>query len=126
MFTIKQIEDAHSRVKTGADFPNYIKEIKELGVEGFVFWVVDGKEIFYSKNSNIQSASKYEELPISTNVNSEIFKVELLAHQQGKTNFEEFVQMCANTGITHWKVDLEIFTCTYFDAKNKEILIEKL
>lgn len=31
MFTVEQIETAHAKVKSGADFPNYIKEIKELG-----------------------------------------------------------------------------------------------
>ena len=35
MFTVEQIELAHSKVKTGADFPKYIKEIKQMGVIGF-------------------------------------------------------------------------------------------
>jgi hypothetical protein len=41
MFTLKQIALAHSNVKSGADFPKYIKEIKALGVTGFETWVVD-------------------------------------------------------------------------------------
>jgi len=28
MFTVEQIKAAHSKVKSGADFPSYIKEIK--------------------------------------------------------------------------------------------------
>ena len=32
MFTAEQIITAHSKVKSGADFPNYIKDIKALGV----------------------------------------------------------------------------------------------
>ena len=32
MFTVEQIKAAHSKVKSGADFPSYIKEIKSLGV----------------------------------------------------------------------------------------------
>ena len=35
MFTIKQIEEAHSKVKSGAEFPNYIQDIKEIGVVAF-------------------------------------------------------------------------------------------
>ena len=27
MFTIKQIKDAHSKVKSGADFPKYMQDI---------------------------------------------------------------------------------------------------
>lgn len=32
MFTAEQIKTAHRKVKSGADFPAYIKEIKVLGV----------------------------------------------------------------------------------------------
>ena len=32
MFTVNQIKEAHSKVKSGADFPAYIQDIKKLGV----------------------------------------------------------------------------------------------
>jgi hypothetical protein len=32
MFTIEQIKQAHVKVKSGADFPAYIKYLKQLGV----------------------------------------------------------------------------------------------
>ena len=35
MFTVQQIKEAHSKVKSGADFPKYIQEIKGFGVIGF-------------------------------------------------------------------------------------------
>lgn len=31
MFTIEQIKEAHSQLKSGADFPEYIREIKIFG-----------------------------------------------------------------------------------------------
>ncbi|MBB6237906.1 uncharacterized protein YbcV (DUF1398 family) [Pedobacter sp. AK013] len=33
MFTIENIQAAESKIKTGADFPQFIKEIKEMGVK---------------------------------------------------------------------------------------------
>ena len=39
MFTVEQIKEAHSKVKSGADFPQYIQEIKILGVTAFETWV---------------------------------------------------------------------------------------
>lgn len=33
MFTIEQIKEAHSKVKSGADFPNYIQDLIILGVK---------------------------------------------------------------------------------------------
>ncbi len=34
MFTIEQIKEAHAKVKSGADFPNYIHDLIILGVKG--------------------------------------------------------------------------------------------
>jgi hypothetical protein len=34
MFTLEQIKKAHDKVQTGADFPIYIQELIDLGVEG--------------------------------------------------------------------------------------------
>ena len=35
MFTVKEIHEAHAKVKSGADFPKYIQEIKKMGVKSF-------------------------------------------------------------------------------------------
>lgn len=32
MFTAEQLKAAHSQVKSGADFPAYIQDIRKLGV----------------------------------------------------------------------------------------------
>lgn len=32
MFTIEQIQQAHSKVKSGADLPAYIRGLKQMGV----------------------------------------------------------------------------------------------
>jgi Protein of unknown function (DUF1398) len=50
MFTVEQIKAAHSKVKSGADFPNYIHEIKELGVIYYEAFVIDGHTDFYGEN----------------------------------------------------------------------------
>lgn len=41
MFTVEQIKAAHSKVKSGADFPKYIRDIKQLSVHAFETWVID-------------------------------------------------------------------------------------
>ncbi|MGH2648681.1 MAG: DUF1398 family protein [Ginsengibacter sp.] len=43
MFTAEQIKTAHSKVKSGADFPKYIQDIKRLGVTSFETWVIEGR-----------------------------------------------------------------------------------
>ena len=37
MFTVEQIKTAHGKVKSGADFPAYINEVKKLGVSFYEY-----------------------------------------------------------------------------------------
>lgn len=41
-FTIENIKAEHQKVKTGADFPQYIRAIKDLGVSHYTAYVADG------------------------------------------------------------------------------------
>jgi uncharacterized protein YbcV (DUF1398 family) len=127
MFTVEQIEQAHKKVKSGADFPKYIQEIKEFGVKGFETWVKDSHtEYFGDTNFSAQSNAKYDELVISDYSNKEFFMSQLKSHQQGKTDYFTFCKDCAEAGIEKWVVTLEEMTCTYFDKKGNEILVEEI
>lgn len=127
MFTVEQIKTAHSKVKSGADFPSYIKEIKELGVTHYEAYVTDGHTDYHGgSNYTATVPEKYEPLDIAKMVKKEEFKAELLAHQQGKTDYLTFIKMCAETGIEKWKICIDKMTCTYFDKEGNEILIEKI
>ena len=127
MFTIEQIEQAHKKVKSGADFPKYIQEIKELGVKSFETWVEDSHtEYFAENNCSIKSKSKYSDLIISENSNKEDFKTKLKEHQQGKTDYFTFCKDCAETGIQKWVVNLNEMNCIYYDKIENEILVEKI
>jgi uncharacterized protein YbcV (DUF1398 family) len=125
MFTIDQIKEAHSKVKSGADFPSYIKEIKSLGVTLYQTFVSDGHVDYYGLDAFfIQTPPKFDPIDISKEANSEVFKEELRAHQQGKTDFPTFIKMCASNGIEKWAVDMSKMTCTYYDRSGGEVLVE--
>lgn len=127
MFTILQIENAHKKVKSGADFPKYIQEIKAFGVIGFETWVKNSQTAYFGENNfEIKSISKYDELIISENSNKIDFLSQLHQHQQGKTDYFTFCKDCANAGIEKWVTDLEKMTCTYYDRSGNEILVEKI
>ncbi|MBK9992685.1 MAG: DUF1398 domain-containing protein [Saprospiraceae bacterium] len=127
MFTVDQIEQAHSKVKSGADFPKYIQEIKALGVVAFETWVNDSHTEYFGEN-NFRTASKpkYAELIISENSDGENFKGRLKEHQQGKTDYFTFCKDCAETGIEKWIVNLHHMTCIYYDKIGTEILVEQI
>lgn len=125
MFTISQIKEAHSKVKSGADFPSYIQELILLGVEKYETFVSDGRAEFYgADNYTTKSEPKYPELTIANESNSEQFKHYLKNHQQGQTNFLTFCGHSAECGIEKWVVNTSEMTCIYYDLKGNEILKE--
>ncbi|MBY0425047.1 MAG: DUF1398 domain-containing protein, partial [Cytophagales bacterium] len=64
MITINKIKEAHSKVKSGADFPKYIQEIKQLGVVGYVNYVSDGHAVFSGEDgTQALWESKYPPIP---------------------------------------------------------------
>lgn len=127
MFTITQIENAHSKVKSGADFPKYIQDIKKIGVLSFVTWVKDSRTEYFGVDSfSTQSTSKYAELNIAENSNKETFLKRLKIHQKGETDYFTFCKDCAENGIEKWVVDLKEMTCIYYDKTGTEILVEQI
>ena len=70
MFTVEQIKTIHGKVKSGADFPTYIKEIKELGVTHYEAYVEDGHTDYHGANSYIAKVpKKYDPLTIAETTN---------------------------------------------------------
>lgn len=127
MFTVEQIQTAHAKVKSGADFPAYIQEIKTLGVTHYEAYVSDGRTDYHGENGHTATVpAKYDAIEIVKSINTEVFKAELLAHQQGKTDYLTFIKMCAETGIEKWEIRMNEMTCTYFDSSGNKILIEQI
>ena len=127
MFTTEQIKAAHSKVKSGADFPSYIREIKQLGVTNYEVFVTDGSTGYSGKNDYKTSApAKYKKMPVAQSTNASQFLAGLKAHQQGKTDYLTFCADCAKSGIEKWVVSLDKMTCTYFDLAGNEMLKEEI
>ncbi|RZL35112.1 MAG: DUF1398 domain-containing protein [Pedobacter sp.] len=127
MFTVEQIKEAHSKLKSGADFPAYIQEIKKLGVTSYETFVTDGHTDYYGEDDyKTSSFAKYEALTIAQKSNIEQFKEDIKAHQQGKTDYQTFCSDCAKSGIEKWAVSMDKMTCTYYDLGGNEILAEQI
>lgn len=127
LFTVEQVKAAHAKVKSGADFPAYIQEIKSLGVTHYEAYVSDGHIDYHGTNDNtVKVPAKYEPLTIADSATTEQFKAALAAHQQGKTNFITFITMCATFGIEKWAICMSKMTCTYYDKAGNEILVEEI
>ncbi len=127
MFTIQEIQKAHGKVKSGADFPAYIREIKSMGVTHYEANITDGHIDYHGKDGyTVHIPAKYDAIPVVKESNKEGFVQELRAHQQGKTDFLTFINRCASYGVERWEICMEAMTCTYFDKTGKEMLVEQI
>lgn len=125
MFTIEQIKTAHSKVKSGADFPAYIQELIKIGVLRYESFVADGHvDYFGSNNYRTSAPPKYDQLLVMEKGNKEQFQNDLKAHQQGQTDYPTFCKHCAKSGVSKWIVDMQKMTCSYFDKAGNELLVE--
>lgn len=115
MFTLKQIKEAHSYVKSGADFPLYIQALRTLGVKEYTVFVEDGHTEYRGDGGFVLLGDAlYHTLTLGT-VNSVLFKELLQKHQAGETNYLTFCEDSARNGVEKWVVDTDALTCTYFN-----------
>lgn len=125
MFTLSQIREAHSKVRSGADFPAYIREIKALGVTYYETYVTDGHTSYYGAGDfTIPSPARYALLVIADGCDEAQFKAGLKEHQEGKTDYPTFIRMSAACGIEKWAVCMDKMTCTYYDKAGNTVLEE--
>lgn len=127
MFTIEQIKKAHTKVKSGSDFPAYVQEIKKLGVVSYDNYVTDGHTLYYGQgNFEIKGDAKYEPVEVTNNSSKEKLNNSLKIHQQGQTDYLTFCKQAAEAGVEKWSVNLVKMTCTYFDKENNAMVIEEI
>lgn len=98
-----------------------------MGVSKYQTYVSDGHINYHGANNYIANVpAKYEPIEIAITVNEDVFKAELKAHQQGKTDFLAFIKMCSATGIEKWEINMEKMTCTYYNKAGNALLIEQI
>ena len=127
MFSIAQIKKAHSKVKSGADFPAYIQDLIALGVKGYDTFVSDGRiEYLGTNNFRVVATETYANITIAPVAHKERFIEFLVMHQDGQTDYLTFCHHAGQCGIAQWRVDITAMTCTYFDQLGAAIIIEKI
>ena len=126
MFSIEEIKAAESKIKTGADFPQFIKEIKALGVVRNDVYVANGLSVYFNSDDYSVQASpdEYPELVINSESSAEKLEHALNIHQRGETDYFTFCKQAADAGVEKWVIDLNSMTCSYLDTKQTELVKE--
>ena len=127
MFTLQAIKDAHSKIKSGADFPTYIQELKVLGITKYDTYVRDGHAVYFGNEVfQLQSLPTYKPLRVANISDKERFKHYLKNHQRGQTDYYNFCKDAAATGVEKWTVDVNNMTCMYYDKSNTQMVEEQI
>lgn len=127
MFTLDQIKAAHSKVRSGADFPAYIQDLKRLGITRYESFVADGTTKYWGNNNEpIASPARYAEVAVAEQCDIAAFCQALKEHQQGQSDYLTFSQNCARWGVEKWTVDISAMTCIYYDKSGCEMLTEEI
>lgn len=127
MFTLEQISQTHAKVKSGADFPRYVQDLKALGMAHYDFYVVDGhSEYFATSGARLDAPAKYSNLSVANDSNANALRHTIAIHQQGQTDFMTFCQQAADAGVCYWRTDVVNLRCIYVDSAGNDILVEPI
>ena len=127
MFTKDQIEAAHSKVKSGADYPAYVQELKALGIISHEVKLIDGEWIFRGVGHRfVTFKNDVHVTSISPLVKPKHFKEILHHHQHGKTDYPTFCKEASECGVERWISDFESMTVTYLGFGNVVIDVEPI
>jgi uncharacterized protein YbcV (DUF1398 family) len=127
MFTAEQIRLAHSKTRTGADFPFYIRDMKDLGVTFYETFLTDGHSVYHGRNNfELITQPRFEPVSIPGEINEEQLKADIADHQQGKSDYAEIIKQCTRNGVAKWAICMDAMTCTYYGRSGNKILVEQI
>ncbi len=127
MFTLDAIEQAASKVASGADFPQFVRTLKAMGVRRNDVYVMNGMSVYFGDDEeSIESGPAYENLLIEEKSDREALQEALKVHQAGQTDYQTFCRQAAAAGVEKWVIDFSANTVTYLDASGKELITEHI
>lgn len=118
---------AHAKVKSGADFPAYVQEIKQLGLLRYEFMVKDGRTVYHGANGfQICGEPVYTDKTIAAEASTAALRQLITETQQGKSDFPAFCSGAAAAGVGKWVVDTQAMLCRYYDLSGNSMLAEPI
>lgn len=121
------MQAAHSKVKSGADFPAYVQEIKKAGLLYYTFYVANGATVYTGAGDyELSGEAKYHPQSINDNGNADALQQCIRQHQQGYSDFFTFCRLCAECGVERWVVDTRSMYCTYLDKAGNALVAEPI
>lgn len=125
MFALDQIHAASGKVKSGADFPQFVRDLQAIGVTHYDNLVVDGRTTYFGADGYVvHDGAKYPDLQIADTGSTALLRHAISIHQQGQTDYPTFCRDAAQAGATKWTVLFDTKTVSYFDAQGATLVVE--
>lgn len=127
MFTREQILSALSKVKTGADYPQLVQDLKIIGISKYDHFVVDGTVIYFGDDDfRVTIEHDQPPIPVSDKSSKDKLKHSLKIHQKGETDYPTFCIHAGEAGVEKWTLDLKKMTVSYVDDKGHVLVVESI
>lgn len=127
LFTIDQIHEAFKKVKSGADFPQFVQDLKLIGVTHYDNYVADGRTKYYGSNDHtIDGETKYPPMAVNASSSADKLKQAISIHQQGQTDYPTFCIQAAEAGVEKWTTHMIDMTVTYLDKQGYKLTVEPI
>ena len=127
MFTIEQIQTAFNKVKSGEDFPQFVQDLKTIGVSHYDNFVSDGRTLYYGINNFVLNGkSKYSKIRVNDKSSPDKLKHAISIHQAGHTDYPTFCLQAAEAGVEKWTTHMIEMTVTYHDKHGNILTIEAI
>lgn len=127
MFTIEQVHNAFSKVKSGADFPQFVQDLKTIGITHYDNFVSDGRTKYYGADySTIDGEAKYPIMDANEISSAAKLKHAISIHQQGQTDYPTFCKQAADAGVDKWTTHMIEMTVSYLDKNGIKLTVEPI
>lgn len=127
MFTKDEIQGAFAKVKSGADFPQFVQDLKSIGVLHYDNFVSDGRTKYYGENQFVlEGAAKYPPMGVNDVSSAEKLIHAISIHQQGQTDYPTFCQQAADAGVEKWNTNMIEMMVTYLDKAGEKLTVEPI
>jgi uncharacterized protein YbcV (DUF1398 family) len=126
-FTLDDIHEAFKKVRSGADFPQFVQDLKKIGVTYYDNFVEDGRTTYFGTNGfAVNGEHKYASLAVDNNGSPDKLKHAIQIHQQGQTDYPTFCNQAASAGVERWTTHMLEMTVTYIDKHGNKLAVEPI
>jgi uncharacterized protein YbcV (DUF1398 family) len=127
MFTMRQIDELHTRLGKSRMLAQYVRSLQAIGVEHYESYVSDGHSEYFGKNGHtIVSPPVHDLLVVADVSQAESFLQHLRRHELGKTSYMDMSRGLAESGIEKWSVDAVGMTMTFYDKLGNAMLVNQI